>query len=142
VHQNKLYFMSNINTQLDAAKVKAKVVFRRIAWIALILGIVSAAGYYFARTYTVSDGNRSGLLFKISKKGIVFKTYEGQLHLGGSIQMSSQSVWDFSAKNEAVYQQLQKYEGKNVSCHYRELVNPFAWQGDTKYIVDSVTPVQ
>ena len=142
MHQNKLYFMSNINTQLDAAKVKAKVIFRRIAWIALILGIVSAIGYYFARTYTVSEGNRTGLLFKISKKGIVFKTYEGQLHLGGSIQMSPQSVWDFSAKDASIYQKLQQFEGKNVSLHYNELVNPFIWQGETKYIVDGVTPVQ
>jgi hypothetical protein len=134
--------MSNFNAQIESAKTKTKNFMRRALWILLILGIVSSFVYYFARTYTVSEGNRSGLLFKISKKGIVFKTYEGQLHLGGSIQMTTQSVWDFSAKDGNVYQQLQQFEGKNVSLHYRELVNPFPWQGDTKYIVDGVSLVQ
>jgi len=128
--------------QVTNAKLKAKSFFRKFLWIALIVFAVGGSIYYFVRTYTVSDGNRSGLLFKISRKGVVFKTYEGQLHLGGSIQMSDQSVWNFSAKNAEVYQNLQNYEGKNVSLHYRELVNPFPWQGDTKYIVDEVKPVQ
>lgn len=134
--------MSNFNAQIDTAKTKTKTFLRRAAWILLVVGILASIGYYFARTYTVSEGNRTGLLFKISKKGIVFKTYEGQLHLGGSIQMSPQSVWDFSAKDASIYQKLQQFEGKNVSLHYNELVNPFIWQGETKYIVDGVTPVQ
>ena len=134
--------MSNFNAQIDTAKTKTKTFLRRAAWILLVVGILASIGYYVARTYTVSEGNRTGLLFKISKKGIVFKTYEGQLHLGGSIQMSPQSVWDFSAKDASIYQKLQQFEGKNVSLHYNELVNPFIWQGETKYIVDGVTPVQ
>lgn len=131
-----------MSVQLDNAKVKAKSYFRKFLWVVLILAVVGGTFYYFARTFAVSDGNRAGLLFKISRKGYVFKTYEGQLHLGGSIQMSEQSVWDFSAKNGDVYQKLQQYEGKTVTLHYRELVNPFPWQGDTKYIVDEVKPVQ
>jgi hypothetical protein len=134
--------MSDFSTKMDEAKAKTKSFAKRAAWILLALGIVAGIVYYFARTYSVSEGNRTGLLFKISKKGYVFKTYEGQLHLGGSIQMSTQSVWDFSAKNADIYQKLQQYEGKNVSLHYNELVNPFIWQGDTKYIVDDVKPVQ
>ena len=134
--------MSNFNAQIDTAKTKTKTFLRRAAWILLVVGILASIGYYVARTYTVSEGNRTGLLFKISKKGIVFKTYEGQVHLGGSIQMSPQSVWDFSAKDASIYQKLQQFEGKNVSLHYNELVNPFIWQGETKYIVDGVTPVQ
>jgi hypothetical protein len=131
-----------MSVQLDNAKVKAKSYFRKFLWVVLVLAVVGGTVYYFARTFAVSDGNRAGLLFKISRKGYVFKTYEGQLHLGGSIQMSEQSVWDFSAKNGDVYQKLQQYEGKTVTLHYRELVNPFPWQGDTKYIVDEVKPVQ
>jgi hypothetical protein len=131
-----------MNLQLDNAKTKAKSFFRKFLWLLLAVTLVGGTAYYFIRTYTVSDGNRAGLLFKISRKGIVFKTYEGQLHLGGSIQMSDQSVWNFSAKDAEVYQHLQQFEGKNVTLHYRELVNPFPWQGDTKYIVDDVKAVQ
>lgn len=116
--------------------------FQRILWILLLVGIVGSGVYYFVRTYTLSDGNRSGVLFKISRKGILFKTYEGQLHLGGSIQMTEQSVWNFSAQDARVYEKLQQVEGRNVTVHYREVVNSFPWQGETNYLVDDVQLVQ
>jgi hypothetical protein len=128
--------------QLEEAKQKAKKIARRALWIGLALFLVFSAGYYVYRTYTISDGSRTGTLFKISRKGVMFKTYEGQLHLGGSAIMTQQSVWDFSAKNAQVYEELQKYEGKTVKCHYRQVVNAFPWQGDTDYIVYKVEPVQ
>jgi hypothetical protein len=121
--------------QADQIKQSARKWFRRALWVILAAFLVFSAGYYFYRTYTVSEGSRSGTLFKISKKGIIFKTYEGQLHLAGSMMMSQQSTWDFSAKNSEVYEQLQQFEGKLVKCHYRQQVDPFPWQGDTEYIV-------
>ncbi|MEY3194954.1 MAG: hypothetical protein RIQ78_1051 [Bacteroidota bacterium] len=58
------------------------------------------------------------------------------------MMMTPQSTWDFSAKDAAVYSELQKYEGKNVKCYYREKVDAFPWQGDTDYIVYRVEMVQ
>jgi hypothetical protein len=124
--------------QLEEVKQGAKRVTRRILWGLLILAIVGSTAYYFVRTYTVSEGSRTGLLFKVTKKGYVFKTYEGQLHLGGSVMMTEQSIWNFSATNDAVYQTLQKSEGKTVTLHYRQMQNAFPWQGDTDYIVYKV----
>ena len=121
--------------QLDKAKKVAGTYFRRTLWILLASLVLFSAGYYAWRTYAVSEGTRIGVLFKISKKGIVFKTYEGQLQLGGAQMMTQQSVWDFSAKNAGVYQKLQDMEGKTVKCHYREMINAFPWQGETNYIV-------
>lgn len=126
---------------LEQAKVIARKWLRRGLWVALAGFLVFATGYYVYRTYTISEGSRSGTLFKISKKGILFKTYEGQLHLAGSMMMSQQSTWDFSAKTGTVYAELQKYEGKLVKCHYRQKVDAFPWQGDTDYIVYKVEPV-
>jgi hypothetical protein len=127
---------------VSATKSLFKRMFQRILWILLLVGILGGGVYYLVRTYTLSDGNRSGVLFKISRKGILFKTYEGQLHLGGSIQMTDQSVWNFSAESAAVYEKLQQFEGKNVTVHYKEVVNSFPWQGETNYLVDDVQLVQ
>ncbi len=121
--------------QADQIKQSARKWFRRSLWAILVGFLVFLAGYYFYRTYTISEGTRSGTLVKISKKGVIFKTYEGQLHLAGSVMMSQQSTWEFSAQNSAVYAQLQQFEGKLVKCHYRQKVDPFPWQGDTEYIV-------
>jgi hypothetical protein len=131
--------MANQSGQLRAGA--GRFARRGLLIIGLLLVLIGV-GFYFWRTYTVSEGSRTGTLFKISRKGIVFKTYEGQLHLGGSQFMSEQSVWDFSVKNGEVYQKLQQFEGKTVKLHYDELVNPFPWQGETKYIVHSAEPVQ
>lgn len=128
--------------QLDQVKQKAGRIARRTLWIVLAALLVTGIGYYFYRTYTISEGSRSGTLFKISKKGVMFKTYEGQLHLAGSQMLTTQSTWDFSAKDANVYLELQKYEGKNVKCYYNQKVDAFPWQGDTDYIVYRVEPVQ
>ncbi len=131
-----------MSAQLDKVKEGAKRMLRRTLWIALAATLVFAIGYYFYRTYTISEGSRSGTLFKISKKGVIFKTYEGQLHLAGSVMLTSQSTWDFSAENAAVYKELQKYEGKNVKCYYKEKVDAFVWQGDTDYLVYRVEEIR
>jgi hypothetical protein len=127
---------------LEETKAKAKSIGKKMAIILIILSLLTGFGYYMYRTWSLSDGTRTGVLFKISKKGVIFKTYEGQIHLGGSNIMSNQSVWDFSAKDEAVYNEIQKFEGKNVKLHYKQLVDPFPWQGDTEYIVYKAEAVQ
>lgn len=131
-----------MSVQLDQVKQKAGRFARRTLWIILAASLVAGIGYYFYRTYTISEGSRSGTLFKISKKGVMFKTYEGQLHLAGSQMLTTQSTWDFSAKDAATYAELQKYEGKNVKCYYHEKVDAFPWQGDTDYLVYRVELVQ
>ena len=113
---------------------------KKVVAIGLAVLLVVGAGYALVRTFTKSEGTRSGLLFKISRTGYVFKTYEGQLHLGGSAMMTPQSVWNFSIKDKAVYEELQKYEGAQVKLHYRQLVDAFMWQGNTDYIVYKVEP--
>ncbi len=107
----------------------------------LIIGTII---YFLVCNMTYSEGNRAGYLIKISKKGFVFKTIEGQLNLGGvggdseaSILMNTQ-LWNFSVSDEAVYEELQKYEGKKVSLHYKQKIRAFWWQGDTDYFVDDV----
>lgn len=131
-----------MSVQIDQVKQKAGRIARRTLWIILAAGLIFSIGYYIYRTYTISEGTRTGMLFKISKKGVMFKTYEGQLHLGGSTILTPQSTWDFSVQNETVYQQAQQLDGKNIKVYYKELIDPFPWQGDTKYLVYKVELVQ
>lgn len=127
---------------LEQTKQSAKKWARRGLWLVLAGLLVFAVGYYVYRNYTISEGTRTGTLVKVSKKGVLFKTYEGQLHLAGSMTMSKESTWDFSAQNAAVYEKLQQYEGKSVKCHYKQKVDAFPWQGDTDYIVYDAEPLE
>ena len=126
----------------EETKVKAKSFAKKLGWMILIATILLSIGYYFYRTYTISEGTRAGILYKVSKKGKVFKTYEGQLQLAGAVLMNKESTFEFSAKDDQVYADLQKYEGKNVRLHYQEKVNAFPWQGDTNYLVFKVEEVK
>lgn len=131
-----------MSVQLDQVKQRAGKVLRRTLWILLAATLLFSIGYYMYRTYTISEGTRTGVLFKISKKGALFKTYEGQLQLGNSAFVTVQSTWDFSVKDEAVYQQAQQFDGKNVKLYYKQLIDAFPWQGDTDYIVYKVEAIQ
>ncbi len=104
--------------------------------------------FFVARySYTYSEGNRAGRLIKFSKQGFMFKTYEGEMNLGGVTNAANNSMmmnymWDFSVTNQAVADSLLKLEGKEISVHYKEKMAKLPWRGDTKYIVDRIVEVR
>lgn len=112
-----------------------------------ILALVLLLGGYFAYTqYTYSEGNRAGLLIKFSKKGYAFKTYEGEMNLGGVNTDPKaglvNNIWTFSVKDQSVADSLMHLEGKYISVHYRQIVRNFSWQGETPFFVDGVEEVR
>jgi flagellar basal body-associated protein FliL len=131
-----------MDLNLEETKIKAKSIMKKSLWILLISAIFFSIGYYIYRTWTISEGTRTGILYKISKKGAVIKTYEGQLHLAGSNIMSKESIWEFSVKDEETYKLIQQIEGKNAKLHYKQLQDGFFWQGDTDYMVYKAELIQ
>ncbi len=117
-----------------------KVILAIIAAILLAFG-----GYFLYAKFVFSEGNRAGLLYKFSKKGYVFKTYEGELNLGGVNTAPNaglmNNIWVFSVKDEAVADKLMEMEGKYVRLHYNQVNKAFFWEGETTYFVDAVEEV-
>lgn len=124
-----------MSAQFDKVKTTAGRWGRRLLWILFFVLLGIGIGYYIYRNYTISEGSRTGTLVKMSRKGVLFKTYEGQLHLAGSTIMNTQSSWEFSVSNTATYETLQKLEGNDVTVYYNEKVDAFPWQGETNYLV-------
>lgn len=85
----------------------------------------------------ISDGTRSGLVTKLSYKGIFVKTWEGELMLGSG---NSGDRWPFTAVDKEVADRLSKAQKsqKTVSLHYKQKLWVFPWQADTTYFVDKV----
>ena len=102
--------------------------------LSVTLGFTSF--YLFIENVPYSEGTRTGKVVKISKKGILFKTWEGELNQG----MGMPEKFSFSVKNPEVIKKIQEYEGKdNVKLFYEERYTKFFWQGDSNYfIVDCV----
>jgi len=115
-------------------------------WIILsiLLLLIVGALYYVTFGY-YSDGTRVGSLVKMSRRGWIFKTYEGQLLVGGMTDGTgtmSSSMWEFSVDddNKEVIDALEHSQktGQRVSLHYEEKFFQLPWNGDTKYFVTGV----
>ena len=108
--------------------------------LGLVLGgIVLLAILYYAFIYFVpySEGTRAGELIKFSRKGVVSKTWEGQISQG----ISGAQIFDFSVLDgeEDVIQKLKDYQGSYVKLTYIERYATFIFWGDTKYFVTEVS---
>lgn len=100
--------------------------------IAALFAIIYAFIYFV----TFSDGIRTGELIKISHKGVIVKTWEGEISQGISgAQIFSFSVLD---KDQEVIKKLQEYQGEYVKLEYVERYATFFWLGDSKYFITSV----
>lgn len=106
----------------------------------LLLLIVAGAGFWAWLTlgWAYSDGERAGVLQKFSRKGWVCKTHEGEIaqYLVAGI---SPQMWQFSVRDAAVAQQLDRAVGHRVQLHYTEHPGvPTSCFAETRYFVDRV----
>jgi hypothetical protein len=120
-------------------KQKVKKILR---WM-LALFIIGLLIFIYVRYYyTYSDGYRAGELQKFSRKGTIFKTYEGELILSGLVKTETAVIasekFYFSVTLDSLAASLDTLQGRSVIVHYREKNAPLIWRGDSPYIVDEV----
>ncbi len=112
---------------------------RKILFTLITVAILGIAGY-FAFVYYVpfSEGYRSGELIKFSRKGVLAKTWEGEISQG----ISGAQIFEFSVEDsqEGVIQKLKELQGKYVKVTYKERYATFFWLGDTQYFIIAVEP--
>jgi hypothetical protein len=97
---------------------------------------------YWKYFFNYSEGYRAGLLQKFSKKGNIFKTYEGEMILSSvqsnaNVAIASEKFF-FSVTDKDVALQLEKNQGEGIVVHYREKNGTLPWRGESAYFVDSV----
>ena len=88
--------------------------------------------------FVYSSGERAGYIQKFSKKGWLFKTWEGELamvNLPGALP----EIFFFTVRDEAVAANLRNTMGNRVVLHYNEhRFIPTRIFGDTSYFVSEV----
>jgi hypothetical protein len=91
--------------------------------------------------YTYSNGDRAGFLQKISRRGWLCKTWEGELQLT-AIPGSTPEIFAFTTSSEAVAAELNRLSGQRVVLMYEQHKGvPTRCFGDTEYFVTGVRPV-
>ena len=110
-------------------------ILRTFALLLVAVIVILAAWTWVALSFSYSMGERAGYVQKISKKGWIFKTWEGELAMA-NLPGAMPEVFHFSSREDAVAKQLQESLGRRVRIKYEEHVGiPLNWFGDTPYFV-------
>ena len=97
---------------------------------------------YIALNWSYSSGERAGFLQKVSHKGWICKTWEGELSLV-AMPGSAPEKFLFTVRDEAVAQKVSAAAGKRVTLNYEQHKGlPSSCFGDTEYFVVDVKPIE
>jgi len=109
--------------------------------VLLIVGAIAAlfAGYtWLTLTWSYSDGERAGFVQKLSKKGWLCKTWEGELVLV-TMPGAIPEKFEFSVRSDAVARQILDNAGRRVVLIYSQHKGvPSSCFGETEYFVEKV----
>jgi hypothetical protein len=125
---------------LDKAKAASKKFLKRLV-IGLVLFAVLGTTLYvlFTLSYTYSDGVRVGIVQKLSKKGWLCKTNEGELAVVTTGMGQQAPQFQFTVRDDKVVQDIDALSGHKVELHYEEHRGiPSSCFGDTQYFVTGV----
>ena len=111
----------------------------RAFWIVLLLLIAAPALYFWAMWHwSYSSGERAGWVQKLSHKGWLCKTWEGELALV-SMPGAASEKFLFTVHDEATARAINEVMGRRVSLHYEEKVGlPTSCFGETRHFVTGV----
>lgn len=127
--------------------------FGRWARTLILSGALLWAGYnVIGNNIEYSKGERVGVINKVSEKGLIWKTQEGQLSLEGRTSTGDSTgagVWDFSIdasskNNNELYSKIKKAmeNGDRVKITYNQPLATWPWRAKTNYLVEDVESLE
>ena len=106
--------------------------------VILIPILVFAAWAYVSITLHYSAGDRAGYAQKLSEKGWVCKTWEGELAMA-NLPGAMPEIFKFTVRNDSIAKIITDNLGKRMSLHYEEHRGvPTSCFGETEYYVTNV----
>jgi hypothetical protein len=106
--------------------------------VLLVPALVFGAWSWITLNYSYSKGERAGYVQKISKKGWLCKTWEGELAMA-NLPGTMPEIFLFSVRNDSVARLLEKNAGKRVSVSYEQHRGvPTSCFAETEYYITNV----
>jgi hypothetical protein len=129
-------------TPTTAAPRRRTSTLKMMLWL-LLVPIVLIAGYFaVVLNWNYSTGERAGWVQKLSRKGWLCKTWEGEMAMV-SMPGAIPEKFLFTVRDDAVAESINKVMGKRVTLHYEEKVGlPTTCFGETRHFVTSVLQVE
>ena len=121
---------------------KAPKIFSSLVFILAGAVALFALYIYIALNWSYSTGERAGFLQKVSNKGWICKTWEGELSLV-AMPGAAPEKFLFTVRDEAVAQKVSAAAGKRVTLNYEQHKGlPTTCFGDTDYFVVGLTEIE
>ena len=113
-------------------------IFKILAWVLIIPVLLFVFYTWAVLTWVYSSGERAGYVQKLSQKGFVCKTYEGELVLV-SMPGTQAEKFLFTVRDDAVAKRINETVGKRVRLIYEEHIGiPTNCFGESSYFVQDV----
>jgi len=116
---------------------------RRLGLLAVLLilllpALILGTWAWVTLNFSYSKGERAGYVQKISKKGWVCKTWEGELAMA-NLPGTMPEIFSFSVRNDSIAHLLEKNVGKRVSITYEQHRGvPTSCFAETEYYITNV----
>ena len=132
-------------TDSDTAEIQVTPSFRRRHWRKItVLSVILVPIFIFAAwaaitlSYAFSTGERAGFAQKLSKRGWICKTWEGELAMV-NLPGAMPEIFRFSIRNDSIARVLERNLGKRVSISYAQHRGvPTSCFGETDYYITNV----
>jgi hypothetical protein len=120
------------------AKKKRNKVLIALLVLILVPVVIVALWIWVALGYTYASGERAGYVQKISKKGWICKTWEGELAMA-NLPGTMPQIFAFTVRNDSIAHVIEQNAGKQVSLTYDQHRGvPTSCFGETEYFVTGV----
>jgi len=108
----------------------------------ILLAITVVAGFalwtWAALAYVYSSGERAGYVQKLSYKGWIFKTWEGDLAMV-NLPGTAPEIFHFTVREDEVARRIEQVMGRRVAVAYEEHLGvPMSMFGETSHFVTDV----
>ncbi|MEK6209199.1 MAG: hypothetical protein AABM64_02325 [Pseudomonadota bacterium] len=111
---------------------------RWLVGVLVVAGLLFGAYTWFVLSWSYSEGERAGYVQKLSKKGWICKTWEGELALVTMPGTVAEKFY-FSVRDDAVAQKINQSLGKRVTLTYQEHIGvPTTCFAETRHFVRDV----
>lgn len=111
-------------------------------WYGIGLGVLLLVVFlvYSIMTFSYSDGERSGVVIKFSNKGMMIKTWEGELSQGSMMEGGVPKVWEFSVVDQDIVDKVKiaARQGNRATLVYEQYLFPNPFTRSTNYVLIDV----
>ena len=110
--------------------------------LVILLALLAAGWVWFTLHWSYSEGERTGYVQKLSHKGWLCKTWEGEIAMV-TMPGAIPEKFEFTVRDESIADQINAAAGHRVTLHYQQhKFIPTTCFGETEYFIDGIRDVE